>query len=772
MKYTLIAISALVVVLNTYANNKIFNGDFVKEGQYRNVISFSYEGRSYCTGTLVDPLTVVTAAHCLRRYKTKERDFSIAKLYIGEGAKDGKFEGQYELSSYWIHPFYNIGYQNDVGIVRLKNPITDPKVQFTPVPSKKEIQDILFANQPLKVVGFGRTEDNGFGEKKSVDILLNHVDFEEFSAGGRAGHDSCNGDSGGPVFFESNGQKTLIGIVSRSMSGAIDRCGEGGVYGFASDTLDLIKVAKLYENTQKFIEEKSYDKALAELDKAIAINKFDIRLHKLKVEILEKLELDTSESVLNQKLVFLLDIKRYFRDGVKGFDDKAEFDKIKDQNISKVMKYILEDHYLNKDKKGDDYDMSAFNKLVELEECPIIFKRALLKYWLKKEDYEKVLSLGRIVISEVGIDSSTYEYMIKSLYKLDRVDESLAYTNDLLAFNSFQYYGNFTLARSLNLEGKKNEALGFLELSTSLYKTKDALKLKYDLELELELTEQSIKTKIDLDYVQAKESFVKARSLKYKNENEEAEKLLPDFIDILGEKESVAKFIFRLYRDLKKADKAEEQLLKIYNRKVTRSVLEDLYSFYSYYKENKDLALKYVNELVEKYPRYTSYESRGNHYLSTQEYDLAEKDFLKSLELKESIYVITSIAQLYMIKQQYQESIKYLEKCLAWEGKVYQNCNYSMSEAYLNLEDLDKAHSYFKKAMEEEIYSYQYDTYVTIMTKRGQLDEALKEATALIEKDPKKADFYYFRYSVYTALKLYDLATKDMETYTKLSSGN
>lgn len=769
MKSILIIIIAIVTAFNTFAKTKIFNGDFVSEDEYRNVISFSYKGKSYCTGTLVDPLTVVTAAHCLKRYKTKERDFSIAKLYIGKGTKDGKFEGQYELSSYWIHPYYNIGYQNDVGVVRLKKPITDPTVKFTPVPNKSEIQNILFKNHPLRVVGFGTTEDGGFGEKKSVEIHLNNVDFDEFSAGGRKGHDSCNGDSGGPVFHESKGQRRFVGIVSRSMKGTIDRCGEGGVYGFASDTLDLIKVAKLYESSVSLVENQNYSQALAQLDIAISINPFNTRLRKLMVEVQEKLKLETKQSMLDQKAVFLLDIKRYFRDGIKGTDDKEEFNKIKNKNIPSVIKYVLEDHYLNKDKK-EDFDISAYNKLVKLDSVPVLFKRLLLKYLLKKENYQKVLSLGLDIISSIVLDGTAYEAVIKSLFELEKLEESMRYTEDILSHNPFHSYANFSKARSLSIDGEKESALEYVTLSTSLYKTKEALELKYELEKSLGLEDLYVQTKKELNYVKAKDSYSRSRVLFYKDKKDEAEKLLPDFIDILGHKRFVAQFVFRLYRDLKKIDKAEEHLLKLYQSKVTRSVLEDLYSFYTYDKEDKALALKYVNELIEKYPRYTSYEKRGNHYLSAEKYDLAEKDFLKSLELKESIYVIISISQIYSQKQQYNDAIIYLKKCLSWEGKVYHNCNYNMAEAYLNLEDLDQAYSYFKKAMDGELYSYQYDTYVTIMNKRGQLDLALKEASELIEKDLKNADYYFFRYLVYIELKEFDLATKDMDIYMDLTS--
>ena len=51
----------------------------------------------------------------------------------------------------------------------------------------------------------------------------------EFVAGG-AGKDSCNGDSGGPVFMDTPRGVMLVGAVSRATSSATSPCGDGGIY--------------------------------------------------------------------------------------------------------------------------------------------------------------------------------------------------------------------------------------------------------------------------------------------------------------------------------------------------------------------------------------------------------------------------------------------------------------------------------------------------------------------------------------------------------------
>jgi hypothetical protein len=53
-------------------------------------------------------------------------------------------------------------------------------------------------------------------------------------AGGRAAHDTCGGDSGGPVFWIQDGLAWLVGVTSRAAPGvqqnATLHCGGGGIY--------------------------------------------------------------------------------------------------------------------------------------------------------------------------------------------------------------------------------------------------------------------------------------------------------------------------------------------------------------------------------------------------------------------------------------------------------------------------------------------------------------------------------------------------------------
>ena len=110
----------------------------------------------------------------------------------------------------------------------------------------------------VRAVGFGRTEDpiaEPIGIKRQVDVpvastnCLGHVNrgsgpipdasFYGCGAGGElvAGaplldRDSCNGDSGGPIYIRRNdGHEFLVGVTSRAVvRPGLRPCGDGGIY--------------------------------------------------------------------------------------------------------------------------------------------------------------------------------------------------------------------------------------------------------------------------------------------------------------------------------------------------------------------------------------------------------------------------------------------------------------------------------------------------------------------------------------------------------------
>jgi MYXO-CTERM domain-containing protein len=183
----------------------IFGGQGVNTCGWPSVVLL--RGNGYlCSGNLIHPEIVATAAHCLASMGTDTR------VYFGDTANSSheKVDVEYCMGSPdfidngdGTIPFSEVG--NDWGFCKLAAPVTD----VTPIPAISGCEvDLLQEGAEIVRVGFGKETlaTNQFF-KRWVDTHIVSIPFTgangwptQLSEGG-GGVGTCPGDSGGPAFI-------------------------------------------------------------------------------------------------------------------------------------------------------------------------------------------------------------------------------------------------------------------------------------------------------------------------------------------------------------------------------------------------------------------------------------------------------------------------------------------------------------------------------------------------------------------------------------------
>jgi hypothetical protein len=160
-----------------------------------------------CTGTIVAPRVVLTAAHCL------DEGVGNVRVWLGSGA-------EIAAESFAFYPNYRFdppsGY--DVGVLRM--PADLPR---TPVPilTSRDAQ----VGEAAIIAGWGRDQNNvnfllQAGSTTISRVTVNYLEtiFAPPSAS------VCQGDSGGPILLNQGGTWAIAGITSATSANV---CNEG-----------------------------------------------------------------------------------------------------------------------------------------------------------------------------------------------------------------------------------------------------------------------------------------------------------------------------------------------------------------------------------------------------------------------------------------------------------------------------------------------------------------------------------------------------------------
>lgn len=161
-----------------------------------------------CTGTAIDPYTVVFAAHCVE---------DVVQVIVHTAA------GDYDAVTFGGHPDWNGNAShsetNDVAVLTVGSAM--PIATFPLLPT-----NTIIKGEQVAIAGFGQTETGRVSAKLRAGFMkIAKVTADSILAKfNGSGSNTCSGDSGGPLVVNRDGVWYLAGATSNGLN---ENCGPG-----------------------------------------------------------------------------------------------------------------------------------------------------------------------------------------------------------------------------------------------------------------------------------------------------------------------------------------------------------------------------------------------------------------------------------------------------------------------------------------------------------------------------------------------------------------